>query len=99
MPSFWSMFNPWPRFKDKRIPYIVALQWTGSNFDDIYKFAPHPFGFPTDTPVPDKELNIIVGTCLGPQAMRRWDWIIIDVKGKFRVVPKETFKKTYRQNS
>lgn len=101
MPSFCEFltldfFNPRHR---ERIPYIVALQWTGNNFDDIYKFAPHPFGFPVDTPQPDKDLNIIVGTCLGPQVAHLRDWIIIDGKGKFRVAPKETFRKTYRQRS
>lgn len=75
-----------PKFVKKPVE-IEAVQYTGSNFNDIEKFVGGDAEF--------RNGELIVATLEGPLRVSPNDWIIRGVKGEFYPCKPDIFEATY----
>lgn len=80
-----------PKFRKK--PVIVeAVQWTGSNREEMEKFIPN-----TILAKKNAEEELAIGTLEGVMTASKNDWIIKGVHGEYYPCKPDIFEKTYEQ--
>ena len=73
----------------KRLIPIEALEWTGENFDQIYKWAGQDVGFVDEI--------IFVDTLEGRMSAKVGDYLIKGIRGELYFCDKEIFEESYEE--
>lgn len=79
-----------PKYRKKPV-VITAIQWTGNNFDEVYK----TFSDIADIKSHFRNGSIIIPTLEGNMTAIPSDYIIRGIKGEFYPCKEDVFNKTY----
>ncbi len=77
------------KFRKKPV-VIEAIQFTGKNVEEIWKFIGAPF-----KQCEDNKQQYWIPTLEGPHRASKGDWIIKGVKGEFYPCKPDIFEQTY----
>lgn len=78
----------------KKTVVIDALQWTGKNYEEIYRFTD---GRIFSAYYRNKNVQIAVPTVRGTVVAHEGDYIIRGIHGELMLCPKDLFDKTYEK--
>lgn len=78
--------------KYRKKPVVIeAIQWTGDNWDDIYRFTGSCLAYE----YPAFEQKLSISTIEGRMVASLHDWIIKGVNGEFYPCKPDIFEQTY----
>ena len=91
------------RYRKKAI-VISAIQWNGTNFDEIRTFTRNKIkkqegigGSEDGEGYPQKYIQLTIPTLEGDHLVSEGDWVIRGVKGEFYPCKPDIFKETYEE--
>jgi hypothetical protein len=86
------------KFRKKPV-VIEAIQWNGSNFDEVMNFMQefhgHKVAYEDAEEIAKKTKTLHINTLEGVMTATKNDWIIKGVKGEFYPCKPDIFKQTY----
>ena len=84
------------KFRKKPVE-IEAVQWTGSNTNEIVLFAGEACRVLSTDPETGKPISLVIHTLEGDMSVNVNDWIIKGVNGEFYPCKPDIFEKTYEK--
>lgn len=84
------------KFRKKPVE-IEAVQWTGSNTNEIVLFADNACRVLSTDPETGKPISLVIRTLEGDMSANVNDWIIKGVNGEFYPCKPDIFEKTYEK--